>query len=201
MRTAKWRSPSGHLGSARADRSASGLLRARGQVSAAVADATRALEQIRGQSRDAHLNGAVRVVAARCFTAEGRDAEAEELRVEALAQQPLNEEVVYDLPLHLAELGRGDEYIEFVARRPGFRWRETGLAVASGDPVSPAAIYAQIGAPLVEAWARLLAAERGETKQLEPALICFRRVGGRAVHRALSGAALGLSVERLRFGL
>jgi hypothetical protein len=48
-----------------------------------------------------------------------------------------------------------------------------GRASASGDLVGGSEIYGRIGARFPEAWAALLAAERGDTSRLEPALAYF----------------------------
>jgi len=52
-----------------------------------------------------------------------------------------------------------------------------GTAAAEGEFVRAADIYARIGANFLEAWARLIAAERGDLSQLEPARAFFVRAG------------------------
>jgi hypothetical protein len=86
------------------------------------------------------------------------------------------------LPLLLAELGRGDEYIAAAADVPSSPWLEAGLAVAEGRFAEAAASYGRFGARATEAWARLLAAEaftaegrrREADEQLASALEFFR---------------------------
>ena len=55
----------------------------------------------------------------------------------------------------------------------GHVWLDAGRAAAAGDLVEAAATYGRIGARLPEAWAALLAAERGDTSRLEAALAYF----------------------------
>jgi len=78
-----------------------------------------------------------------------------------------------EIALQLVELGRERDWL---AVAPSFRptlWRESGTAVAEGDFVRAAEIYEEIGALFAQAWARLLAAERGDFAQLEPARAFF----------------------------
>lgn len=104
----------------------------------------------------------------------GRDEQADELLTEALEWARLaTEDAVYDLPLHLAELGRGDEYLALTENIPGYLWQRAGRAAAVGDFASAAEIYGRIGAAFVEAWAALLAAEQGDTSHLDAALAYF----------------------------
>jgi hypothetical protein len=52
-------------------------------------------------------------------------------------------------------------------------WLAAGRAVASGDLIGGSEIYGRIGARFAESWARLLAAERGDTSGLDAALAYF----------------------------
>jgi hypothetical protein len=82
-----------------------------------------------------------------------------------------------DTPFVLIELGREADWLAATEGLPATRWDEAGLAAARGDLVTAAEKYAEIGARFMEAWARLLAAERGEIAQLEPARAYFSSVG------------------------
>ena len=52
-------------------------------------------------------------------------------------------------------------------------WAAAGTAAARGELVRAAEMYEEIGANVRAAWARLLAAERGDLSQLEPARAFF----------------------------
>ena len=56
-------------------------------------------------------------------------------------------------------------------------WREGGLALARGDPLRAAAIFAEMGAKPLEAESRLLAAKQGLDADLPSAIEFFREVG------------------------
>jgi class 3 adenylate cyclase len=146
-------------------------LLARGQVDAALADAERALAALRERGQDAQIAGYVLTAASRCLRATGRETEADSLLAETLAGDL--EEDIYGIPLQLVELGRSDEYLAWTERAPGHLWLEAGRAAASGELVRAAEIYGRIGARFPEAWAALLAAERGDTSRLEAALAYF----------------------------
>jgi tetratricopeptide (TPR) repeat protein len=148
---------------------ASALL-AYGQVDAALADAEAALRAFRERGADAQIAGYILTVASRCLRAAGRQAEAEPLLAEAL-ETP--DDLASALPLHLAELGRGREYLELMKGVSGHLWLEAGRAAASDDLIRAAEIYGSMGARFPEAWAGLLAAERGDTSRLELALAYF----------------------------
>jgi class 3 adenylate cyclase len=78
-----------------------------------------------------------------------------------------------EITLQLAELGREADWL---ACSPQFRrtpWVDAGNAVAEGDFAHAAAVYDEIGAYLSAAWARLLAAERGDLAQLDRARSFF----------------------------
>jgi tetratricopeptide (TPR) repeat protein len=149
-------------------------LLARGDVGAALADAERAVALLRTRGHDSQMSGGVLAVATRCARAAGRDEEADALLTECLEWSRLaSEDAIYELPLHLAELGRGDEYLALVEDRRGFSWQEAGRAAVAGDFTAAAELYGRIGAAFVEAWAVLLAAEHGDTSRLDAALAYF----------------------------
>ena len=144
---------------------------ARGQVDDAVADVERALAGLRESGSDAQTGSWMLAGASRCLRAAGRGAEAEALLAESLAMRI--DETVYEIPLELVELGRGEEYLTLMDGAPGYVWLEAGRAAAAGDLVGAAAIYGRYGARFPEAWAALLAAERGDTSRLDAALSYF----------------------------
>ncbi|HZC74512.1 MAG TPA: AAA family ATPase, partial [Gaiellaceae bacterium] len=149
-------------------------LLARGQVSAALADAELAVALLHARGHDAQMSGGVLTAAARCTRAAGRRAEADALLAEALEWSRLaTEDAIYDLPLHLVELGRVEEYLVLTEGVPGYLWQRAGKAAATGDLGAAAELYGRIGARFVEAWAGLLAAEGGDSSRLEPALAYF----------------------------
>jgi len=144
---------------------------ARGQTAEAVADAEEALRGGRDSSTDAQTEAWILIVASRCLRAAGRAAEAEELLRAALAAA--YDPLVYDLALELVELGRGDEFLARREDRAGHLWDEGHRAAAAGELIRAAEIYGTIGAGFPEAWAALLAAERGDTSRLDAALAYF----------------------------
>jgi class 3 adenylate cyclase/tetratricopeptide (TPR) repeat protein len=149
-------------------------LLARGQVDLALADAERALTAFRERGQDAQIAGYVLTVASRCLRAAGREAEADSALTDAI-EAP--DELTFDLPLHLVELGRGDEFLAMTDGVPGHLWQVAGRAAGSGDLLGAAETYGRIGARFPEAWAALLAAERGDTSSLEAALAYFEEQG------------------------
>jgi class 3 adenylate cyclase/predicted ATPase len=146
-------------------------LLARDRVDEAVAEAERAIAELRERGVDVQTTSWLLVVASRCLHAVGRREEAEELLAEALSTTL--HEMTYDLPLHLVELDRGGDYLKVTEGRRGHRWLEAGRAAAGGDLARASEIYGAIGARFPEAWAALLAAERGDTSSLEAALAYF----------------------------
>ena len=145
-------------------------LLAYGQVDSALADAEQALQAFRERGVDAQVAGYVLTVASRCVRAAGRETEADALLAEALMSP---DELASDLPLQLVELDRGDEYLRLMEGMPGHLWLEAGRAAAGGELRRASEIYGEIGARFPEAWAALLAAERGDTSRLDAALAYF----------------------------
>jgi hypothetical protein len=78
-----------------------------------------------------------------------------------------------DIALQLVELGRETDWLAVSPRFRRTPWLEAGNAAAEGDLASAAELYDEIGALLTGAWARLLAAERGDLSQLERARTFF----------------------------
>jgi len=145
-------------------------LLARGQVDAALADAERALQGFRERGADAQIAEYVLTAASRCLRAAGREAEADSALADALVTP---DAIASDLPLYLVELDRGEEYLTLMEGTPGHRWLEAGRAAAAGDLVRASEMYGSMGARFTEAWAGLLAAERGDTSRLDAALAYF----------------------------
>jgi tetratricopeptide (TPR) repeat protein len=141
----------------------------RGQLDEALVDAEQALAGYRESGYDAQVASEILTAVSRCFRAVGRAEEADSLVAEALT---VPDKTIYDLPLYLAELGRGDDYLGLTGKA-AYAWGEAGDAAARGDLLRASEIYGQIGARFVEAWAALLAAERGETSRLDAALAYF----------------------------
>ena len=147
---------------------------ARGQVEQAVADAERALARLRETGHDAQVAGTVLAAASRCLRAATRVEEAEALLEETLSLLGKTaEHGPWDIPLHMVELDRGDEYLGRSEHLTGHPWLAASRASASGDLLHASEIYGRIGARFPEAWAALLAAERGDTSRLEAALAYF----------------------------
>ena len=154
------------------------VLLARGRVDEAVAESQRALGRARTGGGDPQQLGPALVVAARALFAAGRDDESEPLVAEVLSDKRLlMEHWTYDLPLFLAERGRGDGYLAATENRPGHLWQRAGRAACAGDFAAAGELYSEIGAQYAEAWARLLAAEHGQDVDLAPAHAYFERVG------------------------
>jgi len=146
-------------------------LLAQGRLEEAAADSERAVTGLRAAGRDAQTEGAILAIAAQCSRAAGRDSEADELLAEVLAGD--YDETMFDVALHLVELGRVDEFLAFSDGHSGHLWQEAAHAAASGELVRASEVYGRIGARFAEAWAGLLAAERGDTVRLDAALAYF----------------------------
>jgi hypothetical protein len=146
-------------------------LLARGQVEAAAADAEQALASMRETGPDAQLAPYLLTAATLTLRAAGRESDAESLLAELKTQSYFEE--IYEVPLHLVELGRGDEYLALTDGSPGHRWQEAGRAAAAGELARASELYGAIGARFAEAWAGLLAAERGDASRLDAALAYF----------------------------
>jgi class 3 adenylate cyclase len=144
---------------------------ARGQVAEAVADADEALKSVQETSADAQTEAWIFSACSRCLRAAGRVAEAEELLRGAL--EATYDPLVYDLALEFVDLGRGAEFLARRGEHAGHLWDQAHRAAAAGELTRAAEIYGAIGARFPEAWAALLAAERGDTSRLDAALAYF----------------------------
>jgi predicted ATPase/class 3 adenylate cyclase len=150
-------------------------LAAQGLIDEALADAARSLELARS------IGDPQQVAPSICgwafaLTAAGRRDEANAALDEVLADETALEHAHWlcDLPLLLVELGRPRDYLT-LEKTPGSssEWRVAGSAAATGDLAGAAEAYGRMGARFNEAWARLLAAERGETAHLAAAHAYF----------------------------
>jgi tetratricopeptide (TPR) repeat protein len=161
-----------------------GIALGRAELIGALEDSERGISVAR-EVKDPQLLGPALVTRARVLVAAGDQLAAEELLAELLRDHQVDIGWFSRLPLLLSELGRGDEFVAATEQssRPT-PWLEAGRAVGKGDFARGAAIYEEMGAQELEAWARLLAAEsliaagpRTEVDaQLTPALAYFRRV-------------------------
>jgi tetratricopeptide (TPR) repeat protein len=142
-----------------------------GRVEEAVRDAELALAGLRERGSDAQVAPFILTAAARSLRIAGRHEEAAAVLEEVLSGQ--RDDTIYDLALELVELGRGDEFLALNEGRVGHAWLEAGRAAASGELGRAAEIYGSIGARLPEAWAGLLAAERGDTSHIDASLAYF----------------------------
>jgi class 3 adenylate cyclase/tetratricopeptide (TPR) repeat protein len=143
-----------------------------GRTNEAIAAAEQALSGFRESGGDAQVGPFILTTAARCLRAGGRQAEADEVLEEVLSG-PQPDDITFDLPLELVELGRGDEYLALTDGRTGYAWLEAGRAAASGELVRASEVWDSIGAQFPGASAALLAAERGDTSRLDAALTYF----------------------------
>lgn len=167
-----------------------GMRLARGDLSAALADAVATVEQAEGIQDPqvmlpAHANAARHLVAAGRTSEAGVHVDALLAEIEA-GSQDLAHEWVVDLAIAMAGLGRSAEFLE---RAPTLatptRWLDAALLWAEEDFVRAAAVLEEIGALPIAAEARLRAAEqlvserrRPEAdEQLRRALEFFRPVG------------------------
>jgi len=147
------------------------VLLAQGRIDDAVADAERALAGAREAGLDAQVAPLLLTVAALVARATGRDQEADALLGEVLTFAP--DPLAFNLPLHLVELGRGEDYLAWTDGIPDRLWYRAARAAAAGELMRASEIYGSFGARFPEAWSALLAAERGDTSRLDAALAYF----------------------------
>jgi tetratricopeptide (TPR) repeat protein len=150
---------------------------ARGQSDEALAESEQALGRAREIGDPQAVAPALDTRAFALFLA-GREADASVLAEEFLAHTEMLVIAGYagDVPLLLAELGRGDDFVTAVGHVHWVGlWHDAGVATARGEFARAAEIYEGMGARFLEAWARLLAAENGDRVQLDAALAFFAR--------------------------
>ena len=150
-----------------------------GRVAEGLAESKEALVGAREVANPQHLAPALAFRAFALFAA-GHAAEADAVADELLADVLLRPylQQIPDLPLLLAEHGRGTDYAAAAGHLPRFGlWQDAAAAVSAGEYARAAEVYGAIGAPFHEAWAYLLAAENGEDAELERARAFFARQG------------------------
>ena len=144
-----------------------------GRFDDALPESEAALEHAR-EIGDPQRLGPCLLLRAFLLAAAGRGTEADPLLDEIFADQRLpGMGDVGDGALLCVERSRSAEYTATLNRSLMGEWERAGRAAAAGDFAGAATIYADMGAQLFEAWARLLAAEHGDTGQLEAARAYF----------------------------
>jgi class 3 adenylate cyclase len=132
------------------------------------------------QIRDAQAVAPVLAAQAFAFFVAGRHDEAD-AAIDEFLTTPAHLGMLgstSDLLLTLIERGRIDEWVAAIGDSfPESEWVKAGMAAAAGEMVRAAEIYHAMGAHFLEAWARLIAAERGDLSQLEPARAFFAAQG------------------------
>ncbi len=162
----------------------------RGYLDDALTDTELGLALAR-EAGDDQVVGPARLHRGRALIAAGRRQEGEAFLSDLLEENDLADPWLHQLPLLLAELGRGPEFLAALGDVPETPWIEAGREAAAGHFAEAAAAYATIGARAPEAQARLLYAEvlAGEGRrteadaQLKPALLYFRSVRATALTR------------------
>jgi class 3 adenylate cyclase/tetratricopeptide (TPR) repeat protein len=146
----------------------------RGELDEALRDSAVGVERAR-EVRDAQQLVPALAIRALVLIAAGRADEAHPLADEILAIGELTRSMMLDVMPHVfTELRRGPDYQEAVARVAATGpWVDAGVALAGDRPLDAARVYEEVGARFAEGWARLLAAERGDLSQLEPARAYF----------------------------
>jgi class 3 adenylate cyclase len=125
--------------------------------------------------------------------AAGLVQEARETAAELLAESGMRRDLQWlnDLVVVLVEQGRGAE-VEAMLRpeQRGNPWQEATRAVAENEFTQAAEAYGAMGARYLEAWATLLAAERGQRVDLARARAYFEHVGAAPYLRRCEAALL-----------
>jgi class 3 adenylate cyclase/tetratricopeptide (TPR) repeat protein len=163
----------------------------RGQLDAALQDATRLRDFARG-ARDLQSMFPALALRARILTSAGRDEEAREdaaelLRIWQQSEVGIGSYWTADLAFALSQLGRDEELLTSLAAAPSTPWVAAARAVATSEFEQAAALYAEIGSLPDEALARLCAARRLMARgrrdkanaELDRALAFHRRVGAK----------------------
>jgi class 3 adenylate cyclase/tetratricopeptide (TPR) repeat protein len=155
---------------------------ARGDERGAVADAEQSLELARrATDPQAHFPG--QATAAHVFAELGdRDRAAATVvdfarAVEAGQRLGYAVSTVYMLAWVVGEVGDGPRLADALERHYDTMWAKAGAAYGRGDPTAAAGLLAAAGAVAPAAYCRLVAARRGDLRQLEPALAFYRSVG------------------------
>jgi len=155
------------------------VLAARGDTDGAI----RMLEDAHAfarQIRDAQAVAPVLATKAFAFFVAGRHAEADAATDELLGTPAFLGMLgsTSELLLILVERARIEKWVAAIGDSfPESNWVKAGMAAATGDLAGAAEIYRGMGMSFLEAWARLIAADRGDLTQLEPARAFFAEVG------------------------
>jgi DNA-binding SARP family transcriptional activator/class 3 adenylate cyclase len=166
---------------------------ARGDLEAASAVSANALVCARA-TKDPQILAPALALRATVLLAKGRLKHVSRLASEMLARGYVLVTALLELqpavtPIEFAwlirDLGRDAELLTVLKSAPPTPWLEAARAIARGDFEHSVELVARIGAPSVEAYARLRAAEElarlgrhmDAVKQLAPAVIFFRKVG------------------------
>ena len=174
---------------------------ARGDRESAAANSHRSLDRAR-RTKDPQILAPALVVRAIVLLDEGRRKEASELATEVLARGSflvlaLLEFLPAASPIEFAwllrDLGREGDLLRALASAPVTPWVGAARAIAASDFAQGVELAAQMGAPTVEAYARLRAGEAmlaageraGALAELEKAVEFYRSVAAsRYVHQA-----------------
>jgi len=146
------------------------LLASFGRLDEALAESEQGLLKAREVGDSQHLAPTL-INRAYILFAAGRNVEARAAVDELLADPRLVRAgyQLAELPLLLAAQGREADFAAAVRGIPRLGlWSEAATAVCDGDLAGAADVYGAMGARFVEAWARLLAAERGELELSRP---------------------------------
>jgi class 3 adenylate cyclase/tetratricopeptide (TPR) repeat protein len=145
----------------------------RGETDQAFRTLAPAVEQARRIGDPQTVSPVLSASALASFTA-GRTAEANAVLDELLSTAEYKvPRVANDYTPLVVELDREEDWLAAFEGVAETLWVAAGRAAAQGDLVRAAEIYEEIGAPLYGAWVRLIAAERGDLAQLEPARAFF----------------------------
>ena len=148
------------------------ILGARGETDVALQLLEGALAGARRSGTRQAIAPTMSAMALTLFVA-GRTADAEEVVREILDSPRYAPFTYFEFMLMLAEWNRTEEWLSAADPPSESDWRAAANALAADDWRTGADMLGAIGAPFPEAWARLVAAERGDLSQLEPARAFF----------------------------
>jgi DNA-binding SARP family transcriptional activator len=169
------------------------LALARGDLEAASTFSVNALDRARA-TKDPQILAPALALQATVLLAQGRPTHASRFASEMLAREYVLVTALLELqpavtPIEFAwlirDLGRDAELLTALKSAPPTPWVDAARAVARGDLEHSVELAVRIGAPSVEAYARLRAAEElarlgrhtDAARQLAPAVIFFRKAG------------------------
>ena len=151
----------------------------RGFICGARGATDEALQLLDGALAGSRRSGAAQAIAptmsavALTLYAAGRTSEHEGVLQEILDTPRYARFTYYDFLVMLAESGRTAEWLDAADPPQESKWRAAANALAGGEWAAGADVFAAIGTRFLEAWTRLIAAERGDLSQLEPARVFF----------------------------